>query len=111
MIAKDRHQKAITYALKVLKNDPYENCIEKIYMFGSCARKKQKYTSDVDLLVECNETLTPELARRMRIAAMPEALDLPEIDLKFVTKDNWKKQKNQFTRNLLKEGVLLWKKK
>lgn len=111
MIQKDRHHEAITYALEILNDHPYQSYIDKIYMFGSCARKKQKYTSDVDLLVECNENMTPELARRMRIAVMPEELDMPEIDLKFVTKDTWKNQKNQFAKNLVKEGILLWEKK
>lgn len=111
MIQKDRHQEAITYALKILNDTPYERYIDKIYIFGSCARKQQKYTSDVDLLVECNENMTPELARKMRVAVMPEDLDMPEIDLKFVINGHWKKQKNQFARNLAKEGVLLWERK
>lgn len=111
MIQKDRHQEAITYALNILNDNPYKSYIDKIYMFGSCARKNQKYTSDIDLLVECNENIPPELARKMRIAVMPEELDMPEIDLKFVINGNWKKQKNQFEKNLVKEGVLLWEKK
>ena len=48
----ERHQEAIEYALNILSANPYKSYIDKIYMFGSCARKEQRYTSDVDLLVE-----------------------------------------------------------
>lgn len=111
MIKKDRHQEAIDYALNILKRDPYNKYIEKIYVFGSCGRKQEKYTSDVDLLVECSENIPPQMARSMRIAVMPEQLDLPEIDLKFENGSKWQRQEDQFSKNLVKEGVLLWEKK
>lgn len=111
MIQKNRHEEAVDYALNILSRAPYDKYIEKIYIFGSCARKQEKYTSDVDLLVECNEKMTPQIVRSMRIAVMPEQLDMPEIDLKFEKGSKWKEQDDQFSKNLLKEGVLLWEKK
>ena len=111
MIQKNRHQEAIDYALNILGREPYKNYIEKIYLFGSCAREQEKYTSDVDLLLECSENMTAQIARSMRIAVMPEQLDMPEIDLKFEKGSKWKEQDDQFSKNLLKEGVLLWEKK
>ncbi len=102
----ERHQEAIEYALNILSANPYKSYIDKIYMFGSCARKEQRYTSDVDLLVECGERIPPELVRSMRIAVMPEELDMPEIDLKFVARDQWRNQTNRFSQNQVEEGVL-----
>ena len=97
--------------LSILSSEPFVKYIERIYLFGSYARKQNRYSSDVDILIECNENLNPEVARKMRIAVMPECIDMPEIDLKFVKKDKWRERGNQFSKNLLKEGVLLWKKK
>lgn len=111
MSIEDRHQQAVEYALQILEKEPYNAYIDKIYLFGSYARKQQKYSSDVDLLIQCSEKISPEIVREMRIAVMPDCIDLPEVDLKFVINSNWKKQTDQFSRNLVKEGVLIWEKK
>lgn len=47
----------------------------------------------------------------MIIAAMPDHYNLPEVELKFVLGEKWKTQQDQFSRNLKRDGVLLWKKK
>jgi len=47
----------------------------------------------------------------MRIHAMPEDWNLPDVELKFVYGDGWNAGKDQFSRNLIMEGVLLWEKK
>lgn len=111
IVQKNRDKEAIEYALSILSSEPFVKYIERIYLFGSYARKQNRYSSDVDILIECNENLNPEVARKMRIVVMPECIDMPEIDLKFVKKDKWRERGNQFSKNLLKEGVLLWKKK
>lgn len=109
-LQEERHKEAIEYAVKILTGASYRKYIKKIYLFGSCAKRQNKYTSDVDLLVECDETLTPETARRMRVAVMPDELDMPEIDLKFVKGTAWRAREDRFSKNLAREGILIWKK-
>lgn len=82
----DRHLEAMKIAINMLSKKPYVDYIEAIYLFGSCARGEQKYHSDVDLLVQCREDVLPETIRSMSIAVMPEKLDLPEVELKFIRK-------------------------
>ena len=106
----DRHQQSIEYALEVLQREEYLPYIEAIYLFGSYARKTHTQESDVDILVQCNEQFTPRIGRQMRVAAMPSELAFPEVELKFVVGDDWTQKDDQFSRNLTKDGVLLWKK-
>ena len=48
--------------LRQLKNEIYriagEHNAEKVYVFGSCARKEDSPESDVDLLIEFNQAAT-----------------------------------------------------
>ncbi|WP_077611967.1 nucleotidyltransferase domain-containing protein [Clostridium sp. Marseille-P2415] len=102
-----RHMQSINSALKILCSEAYKPYIEAVYLYGSCARGDQKFDSDVDLLLQCNDKFTPAIGRRMRIDAMPDNWNLPEVELKFVYGDSWKTGRDQFSRNLEKEGVLL----
>lgn len=107
----ERHMQAINNALKVLCSEEYQLYVEAVYLYGSCARGNKRFDSDVDLLLQCNEKFTPDIGRSMRIQAMPEDWKLPDVELKFVYGEEWKTGKDQFSRNLIKEGVLLWEKK
>ncbi len=102
---------AINSALEVLCSESYEPYIEAVYLYGSCGRGNPGFHSDVDLLVQCNEKFTADIGRSLRIHAMPEDWNLPDVELKFVYGEGWKAEKDQFSRNLVKEGVLLWEKK
>lgn len=104
-----RHLKAMNNALKILSNAPYSKYIHAIYLYGSCATGKQRYDSDVDLLIEYNPSFDQIIGRQMRIAVAPDDINLPDVELKFVEKDLWKKNSDCFSKNLQKEGILLWK--
>ena len=106
----ERHLPAMKSAVQILSDTPYQEYIKSIYLYGSCAKGTQKYRSDVDLFVECNELFTPEIGREMRLAVMPEAKDTPEVELKFITATCWKQNQDPFSKNLRKDGILLWKK-
>lgn len=110
IVADARFEKTIEYALSVLLSQPYREYIEAVYLFGSCARGTQRYSSDIDLLVQHTEKMDSAHARMLRIAVMPEMM-LPEVDVKFVNGDAWKKRRDPFSRNLVREGELLWKRK
>lgn len=105
-----RHEKVCARALEILSGTPYREYMEAVYLYGSCARGTQRYDSDVDLLVQYNHRFTPQIGRSMRIAVTPEDMDQPEVELKFVNGDSWKRRQDPFSANLRKDGVLLWKK-
>ncbi|HCD45945.1 MAG TPA: hypothetical protein DEQ64_19915 [Lachnoclostridium sp.] len=107
----ERHMQSIKSALEVLCSEAYRPYVEAVYLYGSCGRGNQRFDSDVDLLVQCSEKFTTDIGRSMRIHAMPEDWNLPDVELKFVYGDSWKAGKDQFSRNLIKEGVLLWERK
>lgn len=106
-----RHLQAMDYALKVLSEEPYCQYIDAIYLYGSCATGRQTFDSDVDLLVQYAPSFDQKIGRAMRIAVMPEDMGLPDVELKFVQQDYWKEASDAFSRNLRREGILLWKKK
>lgn len=105
-----RHLQVMKNAVKILSEEPYMHYIDAIYLYGSCATGKQKFDSDVDLLIQYNQDFTPGIGRKMRIAVMPDDISQPDVELKFVKQNQWRQQEDPFSRNLRKEGILLWKK-
>lgn len=102
-----RHEKSLQYALSVLTSERYRVYLDAIYLYGSCARGDQKYTSDVDLLLKLRETVPADILRSMRVEATPDDWKLPEVELKYFLGDRFC-QSEQFDRNLREEGKLLW---
>lgn len=105
-----RHLQVMENAVKILSGEPYMHYIDAIYLYGSCATGKQKFDSDVDLLVQYNQEFNPGIGRKMRIAVMPADISQPDVELKFVEQNRWKQRQDPFSRNLRKESILIWKK-
>ena len=89
--------------------EEFSEYIKEIYLYGSCARGEQKFSSDVDLFVRVQENTPTRVLRKMRIEAMPDDDNLPEVDLKFTSGENFS-QSYRFNENIKKEGKLIWKK-
>lgn len=104
----DRHVKSLDYALKVLLSKKYVEYIKSIYLFGSCARITQKYSSDVDLFVFLDQTMSKSLFFSLRGDVSPDDYTLPEIDLHCTTSNTFSTS-NAFNNNLIKEAKLIWK--
>lgn len=104
-----KHLQVMNNALKILCTEPYEQYIGAIYLYGSCARGDQRFDSDVDLLVQYNHLFDQKIGREMRIAVMPDDVSLPDVELKFAKQDGWEQATDQFSKNIKKEGILLWK--
>lgn len=102
-----RHEKSLQYALSVLTSERYRAYLDAIYLYGSCARGDQKYTSDVDLLLKLRKTVPAGVLRAMRVEATPDDWELPEVELKYFWGDRFN-QSEQFDRNVREEGKLLW---
>ena len=50
-IKSQRQRNAAEYALKVIQSSCIKPYIQSIYLYGSCARGEEKYSSDVDLFL------------------------------------------------------------
>ena len=55
-IKSQRQRTAAEYALKVIQSSCIKPYIQSIYLYGSCARGEEKYSSDVDLFLELSES-------------------------------------------------------
>ena len=104
-----RHAQSLQHALDVLKQPEYKQYIRSIYLYGSCARKEQKYDSDVDLFLFLDNQAPDELIRRMRLDVIPH-FTLPEVEIKF-SKTNEFSSSRQFSRNIERAGKLIWERK
>ena len=64
-IKSQRQRTAAEYALKVIQSSCIKPYIQSIYLYGSCARGEEKYSSDVDLFLELSESFRsrPELKK------------------------------------------------
>lgn len=105
-----RHYFAIQYALHVLYTS-YSDAIDDVILYGSCARREQKYDSDVDLLI----ILKPEAEvrpHRIRTEVDSAKLDIPEVDSHFYRKsvdENLKTQPNNcYWNEIRRDGISIW---
>ncbi len=112
-IKSKRQQLALNYAFEKIKNSPVLPYINAVYLFGSCARREEKFSSDVDLLMEidCNFPKNSELKMeliKLKSAISSDDIDDPKTDLKIVTGDEWKRNKMLFYKNIREEGIQIW---
>lgn len=108
-----RHRNAIQYAVTVIRNSELQPYVEDVILYGSCARKEQNYSSDIDLLLVLseefrkNENLRIPL-RKLKSQIMTDDIEDPEIDLKIVIGSDWKMNPMQYYKNVKKDGISLW---
>ena len=112
MITSKRHQQALEYALNVIRNSPVFPYVAGVYLFGSCAKQTETWESDVDLLMELRPAveLAEDLRRPLRMLksdVTTDCLEDPEVDLKIVVGDKWRRSNMLFFENVRKDGVLL----
>ena len=90
----------------------YGDVIEEIILYGSYVRGQEMPESDIDIAVILRLPDTDELHRKMIDIVVDNELDL-EITLSVITieEDNFNEWKSTlpFYKNLLKEGISIWK--
>lgn len=101
----DRHVEALLYALDVLKREENKKYIQAIYLYGSCARCEQRYSSDVDILLIVKD-MPRKRCIQLKSEIVPEDYTLPVVDLK-ICEEGIKFSKT-FYDNFKKDGKLLW---
>ena len=112
-IRSKRQRNAAEYALRTIQSSCIKPYIKTIYLYGSCARGEEKYSSDVDLFLELSESFRsrPELKKYLYLLkseVSSEELDDAETDLKIVVDDDWKRNKMLYYTNVRKEGIQIW---
>ena len=113
IIKSQRHQKALEYALEQIRASSIAPYVNAVYLYGSCARGRETWNSDVDLLLELDEEKynQSELKIELRILkaeVMTDDVKDPETDLKIVVGEEWKVNTMPFYENIRKEGILIW---
>lgn len=108
----ERSQKSIDYATSVIFQSTLAPYISAIYLYGSCARNMQRYSSDVDIFLELDKKCNPDIFREDIInliaSVSPPDTMLPEVDLRVEIGEAWKSDGTVFHKQILKEGRLLW---
>ena len=109
-----KHPKILKQLSEMCKEigEIYEDVIEEIILYGSYVRGQETSESDIDIAVILRLPDTDELHRKMIDIVVDNELDL-EITLSVITieEDNLNEWKSTlpFYKNLLKEGISLWK--
>ncbi|HHX11321.1 MAG TPA: nucleotidyltransferase domain-containing protein [Clostridiales bacterium] len=85
------------------------NSLEFIVLFGSCANGKLKVTSDIDLLIITNDRLD-QVVRGDIATELAEPVKSVATDAIFDTVDELKTGKSLFLKQVMKEGIVIWKK-
>lgn len=112
-IKSKRHYQALQYALDQIKKSELSRFIEKIYLYGSCARGEEEWDSDIDLLVQLQEEARryPETKKQILLlkgeVSTDEIAD-PEADVKFVFGSEWGNSPMLYYTNVRRDGINLW---
>ena len=80
--------------------------LQKIILFGSCARSQSRYESDIDLLVVVKEIPSTKDILHIK-AELNEQIPI-EVDLKIVSDEMFSKNDDFFLNNIKRDGVILW---
>ena len=108
-----RSDKAIQFALAEIKKSDIGSYVQHVYLYGSCARNEQSYGSDVDLLIELDESFRTSKGKLALISELRSRLSnhdegLPDIEIKFVIGEQWKTDNTIFFSNVRRDGKKLW---
>lgn len=83
--------------------------LKGIYLFGSCARGSVKIGSDVDLLVVTEELIKDREQKGRIRCELYEVIRGVATDLVFYTWSSLHLKEDLFTKQLRREGIILWK--
>lgn len=83
---------------------------EQIILFGSCAKSKSRFGSDIDLMNLVNAMPSNDKIFDLRniLYNQIEVSTGIEVDLKVATVENFNSGKNYFYNVIKREGVILW---
>lgn len=77
---KEKHQIALDYAVKQLK-EKFSEVVNEAYLYGSCARGEESFRSDVDIVVFVKDGTDVPTIRRIRSDLCSDDYRIPEADV------------------------------
>lgn len=81
--------------------------LEKILLFGSCARNSIRVTSDIDLLVITSYPLERTMCGEIA-SVLEEEIDKVHTDVIFYTHEQYENSTRLFTQQVKREGIVLY---
>lgn len=104
---------AYLFALDAIKQSPLYPFLQRIILFGSCARGEERFDSDVDLLLVFDAEIknVPDyrrMYRALRVAASSDELYAAETDLKLAIGNAWETSNETIYHCIRKDGICVW---
>lgn len=113
-IKMSRHEKALEYAVRVIRNSPLADYVKGLYLYGSYARGDYKYSSDIDLFLVLEEAAREYHSEIMELKSDvtdAEDFDGVDVDLKVTFGNAWKESSQFYHRNIRRDGKNIWMKR
>lgn len=110
----ERSEKSVKYAMEKIKASPIAPYVRHLYLYGSCARKQQNESSDVDLFLQLAEDFPMEQLKEQTLLLVSEVVpvdpDMPEVDLHIAIGEEWRNSGLLYYENVRRDGIELWTK-
>ena len=115
VIKSERHQRTLhKYISHVLKNE-FIKYINKIYLYGSCARNEQTFYSDIDLFIVLKENISDDEFWKVKsvlsgecMLCVSDAANDADIDIHYTKNSEWYSANDFFYEQIRKDCILLW---
>ena len=115
VIKSERHQRTLhKYISSVLSNE-FVKYINKIYLYGSCARNEQTFYSDIDLFIVLKENINDDEFWKVKsvlagecMLCVSDAANDADIDIHYTKNSEWYSANDFFYEQIRKDCILLW---
>ena len=115
VIKSERHQRTLhQYISSVLSNE-FVKYINKIYLYGSCARNEQTFYSDIDLFIVLKENINDDEFWKVKsvlsgecMLCVSDAANDADIDIHYTKNSEWYSTNDFFYEQIRKDCILLW---
>lgn len=106
----ERHKAALRNAMNAINDSDIIDDVLELYLYGSVARGKFHYSSDVDLFLVLREGSERKNAAKIRelVSELNEGIDTVEIDLHVAYGMAWKASRMLYYTLIRREGIRLW---
>ena len=112
-VHQERSKKSIDYAISIIKESRIFPFVDKLLLYGSCARQDQRYDSDVDLFLVLKPNIDLDVYRddliRLKGDVSPVDFDLPEVDLHSTVGNVWETSNMLYYQNVKRDGIEIYK--
>lgn len=113
-IKSERHNKTLVSYINTLLSNKVINYVNKIYLYGSCARGDQTFYSDIDLFVVLREDTTDSEFWKVKSILSGECMlsvsniEDADIDIHYTRNSEWFSLDDFFYKQIRKDCILLW---